>query len=97
MAASGDEICIVVNAENVVLGRVRVRALGGGDGPVAAVMDPGPSTFRPNVDLNEMRDYMRRHKLQEAIISTADGVLMGILSRRDAEERGASGGGRGRG
>lgn len=85
MEASGHETCIVVNAENIVLGRVRLRDLGGDDGLVSAVMDPGPSTFRPNVDLNEMRDYMRKHRLNEAIISTADGVLIGILSREDAE------------
>jgi len=87
METSEHETCIVVNAANVVLGRVRLRDLGGEDGPVDTVMDPGPSTFRPNVDLTEMRDYMRKHKLNEAIISTSDGVLIGILSRLDAERK----------
>ena len=54
--------------------------------PVEQVMDPGPSTFRPNVSLEEMADYLREHQLTRAWVTTSDGKLVGLLER-DVLER----------
>jgi predicted transcriptional regulator len=48
---------------------------------VEQVMDPGPSTFRPNVSLEEMADYLREHELTRAWVTTSDGKLVGLLER----------------
>jgi Mg/Co/Ni transporter MgtE len=77
--------CVVVNEERVVLGVLCERDLAGSDDtPVADAMRPGPSTFRPNVAIAEMADYMTKHNLENAPITSADGRLVGVLFRGDA-------------
>ena len=49
--------------------------------PVEQIMDPGPSTFRPNVSLEEMAHYMQEHQLTRAWVTTSDGKLVGLLER----------------
>ena len=41
----------------------------------------GPSTFRPSVSLDEMKEYFGKHDLASAPITTPDGVLLGLLRR----------------
>jgi predicted transcriptional regulator len=47
-------------------------------------MRPGPSTFRPNVPIQEMAEYMIDHDLVSSPITTSDGRLVGLLLRDDA-------------
>src|SRR5687767_3652493 len=47
VADGGWEACVVVNAERIVLGMLKGRALEE-SGPAEAAMRPGPSTFRAN-------------------------------------------------
>jgi len=91
MQATGVDVCIVVSEEGVVLGRVNEEALqADADTPVESVMEPGPSTFRPNVPLEEMAGYMRKHGMASAVITTSEGRLAGVLYRQDAEQRATS-------
>ena len=85
--AAGWDVCVVVNADRVVLGLLRTKQLEmpGHNDPVERVMDAGPSTFRPNVDIREMAHYMAEHDLPSAPITTSDGRLVGLLVREDAE------------
>ena len=88
LRAAGRAACVVVNDEQVVLGLV--PAEGPSADPrqtVEAVMESGPSTFRPNVPLAEMAQYMREHGLSYALVTTSDGNLVGWLSRERAERR----------
>ena len=65
-----------------------------GSGPVEAFMRPGPSTFRPNVPIDEMAEYMIEHDLASSPITTNQGRLVGLLRREDAAgaaPRGAGG------
>ena len=55
------------------------------DEPVERVMRPGPSTFRPNVDIREMAHYLTEHDLPSAPVTTSDGRLVGLLVREDAQ------------
>jgi CBS domain-containing protein len=92
VAATSWDACVVVNGERVVLGLLRSGELSrSGDGPVEAFMRPGPSTFRPDVPIDEMARYMTDHDLVSSPITTSDGRLVGLLRREDAvREAGSS-------
>jgi CBS domain-containing protein len=84
--ASGFDVCIVVNDRRVVQGLLGADELGGRDERVVAdAMRPGPGTYRPNVDVEEMAEVMAKHDLASAPVTTSDGVLVGLLRREDAE------------
>ncbi|MBV9174170.1 MAG: CBS domain-containing protein [Chloroflexi bacterium] len=93
LAGDGD-LCVVVNAEEVVLGDLRGKALS--DSPAEAlvddVMDPAPSTYRPNVSVHEMAEHLSGTKAQRVLVTTGDGRLLGLL-RRDAVMHAAHDGG----
>jgi CBS domain-containing protein len=84
--ASGWDTCVVVNEERVVLGRIDRPALRNG-GPATAedAMAPGPSTIRPSARPEKIAQRMRRQNLADLLVTTPDGRLLGILSRRDVE------------
>ncbi|MBI2912444.1 MAG: CBS domain-containing protein [Chloroflexi bacterium] len=92
MRKATTDVCMVVNEHGIVLGRVRETSSGANaDTPVESVMEAGPSTFRPNVPLEEMETYMRRHRMGSAVITTSAGRLVGVLYRQDVERRARSG------
>jgi predicted transcriptional regulator len=83
--AAGFEACVVVNPERVVFGLLRRAELDAEEHePIERVMRPGPSTFRPNVSILEMAEYMVRKDLVNCPITTSDGRLIGLLRRDDA-------------
>lgn len=85
IAAGGWDTCVVVNDQRVVLGLLRPKQLkGDADVTAEAAMTPGPSTFRPHVDAADLGEYMTRHDLPNAPITTGEGVLVGLLLREDA-------------
>jgi predicted transcriptional regulator len=85
--ADGRDTCVVINPERVVLGLLRKNALGASPQSTAEeVMSSGPKTFRPNVTLQELLKSMRDHDIQtNSLITTAEGRLLGVISRADAE------------
>jgi CBS domain-containing protein len=70
---------VVVNDTGVVLGRVR----GGQDGDEAlvaeAIMEPGPTTVRAHEPLDELLARMARRRVHEVIVTTPEGVLLGVV------------------
>lgn len=86
--ATGWQVCLVVNEQKVVLGRLRREAWNADpDTPVEKVMENGPTTFRPDNFLEPLVKRMREKKVGSVIITNSDGVLIGLLYRRDGEER----------
>jgi Mg/Co/Ni transporter MgtE len=86
---AGDELgtCVVVNDARVVLGVLGREELPGDPARTAeAAMRPGPSTFRANVSVLEMAEHLVRHDVERAIVTTPDGVLLGVLTRDAAIE-----------
>lgn len=85
--AAGWDRCVVVSEGGVVLGMLSGPRLGA-DVRLRAdlVMEPGPSTFRVSLPVREMRDYMREKNVQNVLVTTGDGVLVGALDRRTVEE-----------
>ncbi len=84
--AAGWDACVVVNPDHVVFGLLRSKELDAAQPGqrISEVMRPGPSTFRPQVPGQEMAEYMTKHDLVNAPITTADGRLIGLLLREDA-------------
>jgi CBS domain-containing protein len=86
--SAGWKVCIVVNETNVVLGRLRGEAWRvEPDTPVEQAMENGPTTFRPDNFLAPLVKRMQDKKVGSVIITNSDGVLIGILKRKDGEER----------
>jgi CBS domain-containing protein len=78
-AATG-EVCIVVNQAGVVLGRLRLDRLESTDTRRAdQVMEPGPVTVRADADLRETTERMHARNVHSLIVTTPDGVLLGLL------------------
>jgi CBS domain-containing protein len=83
--AQGWDTCVVVNEHRVVLGLLRPKQMEGDpDRKVEDAMVPGPSTFRPHVSAADLGEYMTRHDLPNAPITTGEGVLVGLLLLKDA-------------
>lgn len=81
------ETCIVVNAERIVLGRLGRTALAeDGPGTVETAMTTGPSTVRPSKPLADLIAQMDRSGWSTALVTTSEGMLVGLV-RRDATER----------
>jgi CBS-domain-containing membrane protein len=85
--ADGRQTCVVLNDHRVVLGLLRKTELASAPGRRAEeVMKLGPKTFRPNLTLEDLLQSMREHEIQtNSLVTTAQGVLLGIISRADAE------------
>jgi Mg/Co/Ni transporter MgtE len=82
----GWNVCLVVNEQQVVLGRLGRPALRSeADSSVEEAMTPGPSTIRPSARLEATVERMRRQKLTSLPVTTSDGRLVGVLLREDAE------------
>ena len=87
MRGAGWDECLVVNGERVVLGRLRGTALeADGDTPVERVMEAGPTTVRPDERLASLVERMR-DKGVGSVVTTSDGLIVGLLKRADAERQ----------
>ena len=79
------ESLVVVDADRVVLGLVGRDALNGDPAmPIEQVMDSAPVTFRPNVWAGEVPDYFKKQDVTRAIVTTSDGVLIGLIRLSNA-------------
>jgi rhodanese-related sulfurtransferase/CBS domain-containing protein len=86
LEASEWDSCFVVNEQDIVLGRVYHSRLGTNGAAMAEdVMDPGPSTYRPDVTAAEMVERMRDAELTNAPVTSSDGRLIGLVLRTDVE------------
>lgn len=84
--ASGKDVCIVVDDNHVVLGRVRGRALAGDpNATIEGVMQSGPSTMRPDTPLEEVVKTLRDGKVLTTLVTDTGGRLLGTLYLEDAE------------
>lgn len=78
--------CFVVTASGIVLGRLLEKELSGPDDRSAAdAMRSGPTTFRPDVTVHEMLDYMRERDLTTMPVTTSEGRLLGLAHIEDLE------------
>jgi CBS domain-containing protein len=86
--AAGWTNCIVVDDRGVILGRVRGKTLASDPAQtVEAVMEAGPTTVHPSEPLAALIGRMKKRKVSAIVVSTPDGVLVGVLRREDGERR----------
>jgi Mg/Co/Ni transporter MgtE len=78
--------CIVTNGSGIVLGHIRRGDLETPGERAADIMEEGPSTFRPDVPLDELLERMQSRDVDNVVITDPDGRLMGIVERTRAEE-----------
>jgi len=82
MRNHGAELCVVVNEQQIVQGRLRLDKLPKSPtGLVEAAMEPGPPTIRPNDDLDATRQRMAARSVRSLIVTTPEGFLLGIVRR----------------
>jgi len=72
--------CIVIDGGRIVLGRLGRDAIEQDDSrSVEEAMSEGPSTVRPDTPLEELLGRLERQQLQTALVTTSDGVLIGVV------------------
>jgi CBS domain-containing protein len=78
---------VVVNEQRIVLGRLRAGT-GTGTGAttdgrtrVEDVMEPGPATVRAHEPLPPLLERMARRQVDEMIVTTPEGELLGVVRR----------------
>jgi predicted transcriptional regulator len=82
--AAGWDACVVTSQQRVVLGLLRAKELQADpDLPVERVMRPGPSTYRPYVTVEEMRQIMTERNMESSPVTTSNGKLVGLVRRPD--------------
>jgi CBS domain-containing protein len=78
----------LVIGRGVLLGRLRRTGLEGDPAATAEqVMEPGPSTIRPDTEVAELARRLRDRKLTTAVVTDPDGVLLGIVRLVDLDDR----------
>jgi CBS domain-containing protein len=81
-----DDLCVVLNEAGIVLGDLRGKALTADpNARVEDVMDPGASTYRPNVSVQQLVHHLIESGAQRVLVSDGDGRFIGWISRQDAE------------
>jgi CBS domain-containing protein len=84
--ASPYGFALVTSRGGVLLGRLRRATLRGDPAATAEqVMEPGPSTIRPDTDPAALGRRLRERGLTTAVVTDPDGVLLGIARRTDLD------------
>jgi hypothetical protein len=82
--ASPFGFALVTDEDGILLGRLRRDVLAGDPQRVAEeVMEAGPSTVRADTRLDDLSKRLDRRRLKTALVSTPDGVLLGVVRRGD--------------
>jgi Mg/Co/Ni transporter MgtE len=76
---------LVLSPERVLLGRVRRSALESvaGDGLIEPILEPGPSTIRPHLTVEELRHRLEGSPVRTLVVTRPDGTLVGVIRRDD--------------
>ena len=84
--AAGWDEALVLDCEGLVVGRLRGR-IWGQDRRLAVVevMEPGPTTVRPNGALAPLVNRMEERATKLVTVTTPQGVLIGVLVLQDAQ------------
>ena len=78
---------LVVAGTGCLLGRLRASSLEQCDAGSTAeeVMEPGPSTVRPDNELSRLVKRLHERELMFATVTDPDGRLLGVVRRSEAE------------
>jgi len=77
---------LVTSGDGTLLGRAPASALDPtSERPVWDVAQPGPKTFRPHVEAEKVVEVLAEKGYRWAIVTTPEGRLLGVASRKDLE------------
>lgn len=86
LVAAGWEVCVVVDCDGIVIGRLQEFATKtNGETTAEQVMEPGPTTVRPDGLLQPLIERMDRRGTPDVLVTTPQGTLIGILFRDGAK------------
>ncbi|MGI8427905.1 MAG: CBS domain-containing protein [Solirubrobacteraceae bacterium] len=86
VAQSPPGFAFVLGPGGVLLGRLRKAVLRGSDDTMAQdVMEPGPSTTRPDTPPDKLLAKLQAAELTSAVLSDPEGRLLGVVRRADLE------------
>src|SRR5262245_9788154 len=76
---------LVLSPTDVLLGRVRRSALETAhrDDRIEPIIEPGPSTIRPHLSSEELRNRIDSSSVRTLVVTTPGGVLLGVVRRDD--------------
>ena len=81
----GWDLCVVVNRENVVLGRILRHGAGDDpDAPAGDVMEVGPTTTRPSMRLEKIAERLSGARIDHVLVTDPEGRLLGVVYHADA-------------
>jgi CBS domain-containing protein len=87
VAQSPYGFAFVLGPGSVLLGRLRKAALqGSSDTRAQEVMEPGPSTTRPDTPPDKLLAKLQGAELTSAVLTDPEGRLLGIVIRPDLED-----------
>ncbi len=87
MKAVTHDYCVVLNAHDIVIGRMRPKNLSSTnvEGAVEHVLEPGPTTVRPTESAKALLERMRKRKVPAVIVTTNKGRLLGAATQKALE------------
>jgi rhodanese-related sulfurtransferase len=74
------DLCVVLNDRGIVLGLIQGETWDAN--PLARIVDvmqPGPRTFRPDMDPKDAQKILHNRNATSALVTTSDGELLGII------------------
>ncbi len=81
-----DTFCVVLNDQDVVLGRIGRSQLDADPAtPVEEVMQSGPTTVRPTEPAAALLDRMAKRKVTSVVVTSKRGEFVGLARREDLE------------
>lgn len=85
IAGSPYGLGLVLGADGVLLGRIRQSSLQSlaDDDPIESVMEPGPSTLRPHLTLDELGRRLKSSGVGSFVVTRPDGTLVGVARQDD--------------
>ena len=81
VSALPDASVLVLNDHSIVLGHVPAGARSGLHKTAEEIMEPGPTTVRAHEPLDELLTRMTRRHVQEIVVTTPEGRLLGVVRR----------------
>ena len=81
------DFALVAAGSGVLVGRLRASSMkdAGAQATAEEVMEPGPSTVRPDAPARDLAQRLAERELTSAIVSTPEGRLIGVVRRAELE------------